>query len=136
MSASMSSQKGIGTPTAGVCYAEHGALGGFVWTLLDRTPAGSTMMSNIRVYGFDELLFEIRSLAPGALWRHNVAGDLPSNNQTTIDRAALRAITEANKGRCGFTFTHFDVVTEPRESTGRRGSQSKRLPDKSQRQHA
>ena len=32
-------------------------------------------------------------------------------DQVTIDRAALRAITEAHKGRRGFTFTHFDVLT-------------------------
>ncbi|MFX9016061.1 hypothetical protein ABTN29_20580, partial [Acinetobacter baumannii] len=28
-------RKGGEGPLAGVCYAEHGALGGFVWTLLD-----------------------------------------------------------------------------------------------------
>jgi hypothetical protein len=53
----------------------------------------------------------VRSLKPGALWRHNVAGDLTSNNRNTIDRAALHAITDANKGRRGFTFTHYDVLT-------------------------
>ena len=104
-------KKGGNTPLAGLCYAEHGALGGFVWTLLDRTPAGRTIMNNVRVYGFDEFLYIVRSLEPGELWRHNVAGDLTSNNQTTIDRAALRAITDANRGRRGFTFTHYDVLT-------------------------
>src|SRR5262249_42664539 len=59
----------------------------------------------------DELLFVIRSLKPGSLWRHNVAGDLPSNDRITIDTAALRAIVEANRGRRGFTFTHHDVLT-------------------------
>ena len=97
-------KKGGDGPLAGLCYAEHGALGGFIWTLLDRTPIGRTVMNGTRVYGFDDLLYTIRSLAPGALWRHNVAGDLTSNNQSTIDRAALRAITDANKGRRGFTF--------------------------------
>jgi hypothetical protein len=104
-------RKVANTPTAGLCYAEHGALGGFVWTLLDRTPVGGTIMHNVRVRGFDELLFEIRSLAPGSLWRHNVAGDLTSNNQTTIDQPALRAIAAANDSRRGFTFTHYDVLT-------------------------
>jgi hypothetical protein len=104
-------RKDADTATAGACYAEHGALGGFVWTLLDRTPAGGTFQNgNIKVYGFDELLFIIRSLPPGSLWRHNVAGDLSSNNKTTIDRAALRALTAANTGRRGFTFTHYDVL--------------------------
>ena len=105
-------RKDADSATAGLCYAEHGALGGFIWTLLDRTPAGGTFQNgNIKVYGFDELLFAIRTLPPGSLWRHNVAGDLPSNNKTTIDQAALRAITDANKHRRGFTFTHFDVLT-------------------------
>jgi hypothetical protein len=85
-------RKGGNGPLASLCYAEHGALGGFVWTLLDRTPAGRTIMNDIRVHDFAELLYAIRSQPREALWRHNIAGDLPSNNRTTIDRAALRAI--------------------------------------------
>jgi hypothetical protein len=104
-------RKGGDQPTAGLCYAEHGSLGGYVWSLLDKTPAGRTSMNGTRVYGFDELLYVIRSLSPGSLWRHNAAGDLISNNKTTIDCAALRALVDANRGRRGFTFTHYDVLT-------------------------
>jgi hypothetical protein len=105
-------RRSASTPLAAACYAEHGALGGFVWTLLDRLPVGGTFQNgNIKVYGFDELLFAIRSLPTGSLWRHNVAGDLTSNNRTTVDPVALKLITEANTGRRGFTFTHFDVLT-------------------------
>jgi hypothetical protein len=104
-------RKGGNGEQAGICYAEHGALGGFVWSLLDRTPAGRTIMNNIRVHGFEELLYAIRSLSPGELWRHNIAGDLPTNNRSTIDCTALRLLVEANKGRRGFTFTHYDVLT-------------------------
>jgi hypothetical protein len=57
------------------------------------------------------MLYAIRSLPSGSLWRHNVAGDLTSNDKVTIDRAAVRVITDANKGRCGFTCTHYDVLT-------------------------
>ena len=103
-------RKGGKGDLAGLCYAEHGALGGFVWTLLDRTPAGKTIMNNIRVFDFVELLSIIRSLPPDAMWRHNVAGDLPTNNRSTIDRAALEHIVDANRGRRGFTFTHYDVL--------------------------
>jgi hypothetical protein len=53
----------------------------------------------------------VRTLPPASLWRHNVAGDLASSNRTTIDRTALRALTAANTGRKGFTFTHYDVLT-------------------------
>ena len=98
-------------PLSGVCYAEHGALGGFVWTLLDRSPAGRSVMNGVRIYDFSELLYAIRSQPNGALWRHNIAGDLPSNNRATIDATALAAIVAANRGRKGFTFTHYDVLT-------------------------
>lgn len=103
-------RKGGDHPLAGMCYAEYGALGGFIWTTLDRAAPGDKVLNGIRIYDFAELLFIIRSLEAGSLWRHNVAGDLPSNNKTTIDRTALRAITAANRGRRGFTFTHYDVL--------------------------
>lgn len=95
---------------AGLCYAEHGALGGYVWTLLDRAKPRTTIMNGVRVHDFEMLLYRIRSLQPGELWRHNIAGDLPTLNRSTIDPAALRAITAANRGRRGFTFTHYDVL--------------------------
>ena len=99
---------------AGACYAEHGYLGAYIWTKLDRTAAGSTFQNgNIRVYGFEELLAAIRKLPGGSLWRHNQAGDLPSDDQRHIDRAKLRAITRANTGRRGFTFTHFNPFDFP-----------------------
>src|SRR4051812_26402563 len=65
---------------AGICYAEHGALGGFIWSLLDRNPAGKTIMNGVRVHDFEELLYAIRMLEPGSLWRHNIPGDLPTIN--------------------------------------------------------
>lgn len=103
-------KRGSGPP-AGICYAEHGALGGYVWTLLDRTAPGRTIMNEVRVYDFAELLFAIRPLAPAEMWRHNVAGDLPSIDRATIDENALRHLIDANRGRRGFTFTHYDVRT-------------------------
>jgi hypothetical protein len=98
-------------PYDGLCYAEHGAIGGFLWSLLDRTEAGLKIMNGVRVQGLEELLYAIRSQPKNALWRHNVAGDFPSNDRKTVDRSALRAIVEANSGRRGFTFTHYDVLT-------------------------
>lgn len=104
-------RKGAGTATDGLCYAEHGAIGGFLWTLLDRARPGDHIMNRVRIYSFDELLYIVRRLPPGTLWRHNAAGDLISNNKSTIDGAALRALVDANKGRRGFTFTHYDTLT-------------------------
>ncbi len=104
-------RKGAPGELAGLCYAEHGALGGFLWTSLDRGHPGETVLNGVRIYDFAELLTAIRQQDPGALWRHNIAGDLPSTNRSTLDATGLRAIIEANRGRRGFTFTHFDVLT-------------------------
>src|ERR1700704_1710003 len=62
-------RKSANGTTAGLCYAEHGALGGFVWTLLDRSTVGNLVLNGARIYGFDELLFIVRSVKPGSLWR-------------------------------------------------------------------
>jgi hypothetical protein len=71
-------------------------------------------MNEVRVYDFAELLFAIRSLQPAEMWRHNVAGDLPSIDRATIDESGLRHLVNANRGRRGFTFTHYDVLTNPK----------------------
>ena len=97
-------------PEAGVCYAEHGHLGHYIWNGLDRTPPGEKISGRIPVYSFEQLLSVIRALPEGTLWRHNQAGDLPSSDRNTIDADQLRLLTEANVGRRGFTYTHFDMV--------------------------
>lgn len=51
------------------------------------------------------LTANIRALDPGELWRHDVTGDLPGVGER-INGRELRAITAANTGRRGFTYTH------------------------------
>jgi hypothetical protein len=51
----------------------------------------------------------VAAMPAGTLWRHNQAGDLPGDG-ATIDADALRALTEANAGRRGFTYTHYSVA--------------------------
>jgi len=51
------------------------------------------------------LCASIAALPDGQLWRHNVAGDLPGENET-VDAHALGQIVRANIGRRGFTYTH------------------------------
>lgn len=55
---------------------------------------------------YADLLEEIKALRRGRLWRHNDAGDL-IGNADTIDITALTALVEANRGRRGFTYTHW-----------------------------
>jgi hypothetical protein len=57
---------------------------------------------------YDEMLTQIQALPRGTLWRMNVAGDLLHNAQT-IDACALEALTSANKGKRGFTYTHHRI---------------------------
>jgi hypothetical protein len=52
-----------------------------------------------------EFLAEIRSLPPGALWRHNQAGDLPGAGDS-LDVKALGALVKASSHARGFTYTH------------------------------
>jgi len=77
------------------CYAETGPVG---WQWSKRTAPGVAL-------SLAELCRYIRTIPGRALWRHNVAGDLPGDNQT-IDAGALAKITRANRGRRGFTYTH------------------------------
>jgi hypothetical protein len=78
------------------CYADGGPLA-IVWRDTE------TMGKDI-----DGLCDDIRALKPGALWRHNQAGDLPHKGET-IDFEALVKIVDANKGKRGFTYSHHDM---------------------------
>lgn len=96
---------------AGGCYAEHGFLGGFIWTKLDRLEPGQSFKTGqMKVYSLSDLVQVIRDLPGGSLWRHNQAGDLHSEDQLHIDDVTLDQLTAANAGRRGFTYTHYDVL--------------------------
>lgn len=98
------------TSEAGLCYAEHGHLGHYIWNGLDKTKAGQMISDRIPVYSFNDLEKVIKALPSDTLWRHNQAGDLPSDDKKTIAVDRLRKLIAANEGRRGFTYTHFDVV--------------------------
>lgn len=84
------------------CYAEGGPLAMY-WRKVTEQKAGET---------FARFLEKILALPPGTLWRHNQSGDLQPcpRDPETIDAAALMALTLANKGKRGFTYTHFNVT--------------------------
>ncbi|MDQ0072606.1 hypothetical protein J2W34_004411 [Variovorax boronicumulans] len=79
------------------CYAESGPLA-LHWRAVSEGGRGST---------FDELLQEISTLRRHALWRHNQAGDLTPSSPGVIDEKRLTRLALANKGRRGFTYTHY-----------------------------
>ena len=62
-------------------------------------------------YEWQPFLAEVRKFLPTQLWRHNQAGDLPGESDS-IDAKKLAELTEANRGRRGFTYTHKPVLRE------------------------
>jgi hypothetical protein len=64
---------------------------------------------------YNEFLDNIRNLIlPNKHWRHNQAGDLlPTENfKNRIDTKASIALVNANKGKRGYTYTHFPVIKQ------------------------
>ena len=56
----------------------------------------------------DAFCEKIVALPDGQLWRHNEGGDLPSSDRKHIDRVKVAKIVHANKGKKGFTYTHYN----------------------------
>ena len=81
------------------CYGESGPLS-IHWTAVNARKRGGSL---------DEFCKSVKALPRFQLWRHNQVGDLPGDG-VSIDGAALRKIVKANKGKKGFTFTHYDPV--------------------------
>jgi hypothetical protein len=59
----------------------------------------------VQTLTWDELCAAVTEFDADQLWRHNQAGDLPGDG-SAIDIVALAQLTEANKGKRGFTYTH------------------------------
>lgn len=79
------------------CYASSGPLA-LHW---------AAVTSGARGTSWNQFCDDIASLPEGQLWRHNQAGDLPGNG-LEINGAALGDLVKANKGRRGFTYTHYN----------------------------
>jgi hypothetical protein len=62
--------------------------------------------------GFNEFIQKIKALPPAQFWRHNQAGDLIGNSDDSICAYSLDQLIEANKGKAGFTYTHYPVLPE------------------------
>jgi hypothetical protein len=77
------------------CYAESGPLA-IHWA---KTSTGERGMN------WDQFCDMVRALPEGQLFRHNVAGDLPGDNED-INPVLLGELVHANMGRRGFTYTH------------------------------
>jgi len=83
------------------CYGNGGHLGMF-WA---KVTNGSASI------GWEAFIKSVAKLPKATLWRHNQAGDLPSQDRVNIDAIALDQLIKANKGKKGFTYTHYDVLS-------------------------
>ena len=83
----------------GGCYAGNGPLNLF-WQKVTLRKLGAS---------WDSFVKQVTKIQRGALWRHNQAGDLPGDG-LTIDSVALAKLVKANKGKRGFTYTHYDSL--------------------------
>lgn len=81
------------------CYAELGPLG-MHWDKVSRGERGDA---------WPVFVARVAAFKPGTIWRHNAAGDLCGDG-VNIDVDALAALVKANKGKRGFTYTHYDAV--------------------------
>lgn len=80
----------------GECYAASGPLA-LHWSAVSNGQRGTD---------WPEFVQAIAALPDGQIWRHNQAGDLPGDGQT-IDPVRLGQLVTANRGRRGFTYTHY-----------------------------
>jgi len=83
------------------CYADGGPLAIF-WRKVSEKKAG---------LAWAEFLSNVKALPKAQLWRHNQAGDLPGANNV-IDAAALAQLVSAQKGKRGWTYTHYPATPE------------------------
>ena len=83
------------------CYAKYGPTG-MAWRNVDSGKAKEAVE-------WPEFVRKVKALANGTLWRHNQAGDLNGFGQD-IHTAKLVDLVEANKGKRGFTYTHYDTI--------------------------
>lgn len=91
------------------CYAKYGPVG-MHWRKLDKGESKNAVE-------WDQFVRQIKALSNGSLWRHNQAGDLNGVPEVAnaIDAGALSALVAANKGKRGFTYTHYPVLGKDNE---------------------
>ena len=81
------------------CYADSGPLK-LHWDKVTREERGDD---------WSTFIDKIKELPTGSKWRHNQAGDLPGDMEKLDDEKCVE-LAKANKGKRGFTYTHYDVL--------------------------
>ena len=85
----------------GGCYANGGPLA-MHWRKVTSGERGT---------GWREFITSVTNMKADTLWRHNQAGDLAGDGNR-LDAKANRQLSQANKGKRGWTYTHYNVLTD------------------------
>lgn len=94
------------------CYAEHGPMA-LHWRKVSAGERGGTL---------EEICTDIKRLPKNQLWRWGQAGDLPGDGKR-IDKQGLAQLVAANKGRKGFSYTHYSPTDPHNAEQIRRANQ-------------
>ena len=82
------------------CYASAGFHTRLNWQAVTDGKRGGS---------FKELLNNIKALPPLTFWRAHIAGDIPANDRGEVSEVYINKVSEANKGRRGYTYSHHDI---------------------------
>ena len=82
------------------CYASSGG---------PLTGHWAKVSSGARQKSWEDFLAAVKGLWKGSLWRYGQAGDLPGVGNR-IDVEKLREIVSANRGKCGYAYSHKPVL--------------------------
>lgn len=91
------------------CYAKYGPTG-MAWRNVDSGKAKEAVE-------WPQFIRKVKALNNGALWRHNQAGDLNGYDAENIDVEKLMELTKASKSKRGFTYTHYDTLSNARNAS-------------------
>lgn len=91
------------------CYAKYGPVG-MHWRKLDNGESKNAVE-------WPQFVQQVKAITRGSLWRHNQAGDLNGFNSESIDVTMLMELVKANKGKRGFTYTHYDTLNNERNAS-------------------
>jgi len=81
------------------CYAGQGFMN-IHWTAVDQRKTGAP---------WTQFLDQVGTIAAGKIWRYATTGDLPGSGNI-IDITRLQQLVDVNKGKMGYTYTHYPLT--------------------------
>jgi len=93
------------------CYASAGYMN-MIWNRVDKGEAGTQ---------WPEFLKTLKTIESGRIWRYGTTGDLPGHKDV-IDTQRLQGLVDANRGKMGYTYTHYPMTKAANRSAVRKAN--------------